>query len=210
MERLSVVDVSLVIVLLASGGVERRYRWWHGVVFYAGVQVARLALKAAAGRRTAGVGYAEDQNFYEAEKLPVFAPPAAAFPILWTINSVASIAGGLHVANLAPGTPGRGRFLQLQAGAWAIFSAFEAGYFGLRSPLNAAALTLGYSAFILASLRVALREMHDPRAAASLAPTIAWLALANPLGIAQAAFNYDAFWKVGPLIHPKASWTRAK
>jgi tryptophan-rich sensory protein len=190
----------------------KRYHWWHGVAFYAGVQVARLALRAAARRldkRRQLDTHQEQQQFYNSQKLPVFAPPAAAFPIAWSINSVAAIAGGLHVLNLPRFKNGRSDFLLLQAGSWALFSAFDTAYFGLRSPLNAAVITALYSALTAASINVAARRMHDSSAISSLVPTAAWLALANPLGIAQAAFNRDSFWQIGPLIEPSREWLKA-
>lgn len=169
----------------------KRYRWWHGLAFYAGVQLGRYALRAAIGRKTT---HKQDQRFYRSENLPGFAPPAAAFPVAWTINSVAAIAGGLHVINL-PRSEARGRFLCWQAGSWVLFAAFEPLYFGLRSPINAALVTVAYTATTLASFRAAL-DLCDRHAAASLTPTIVWLGLANPLGIWQAFHNRDEFWKI--------------
>ena len=171
------------------------------MAFYAGVQVARLALRRAV-RSHQQASHKEDQGFYQAERLPVFAPPPLAFPIAWTIINIAAIAGGLHVLNLPRGTKGRREFLLLQAAAWLLFSTFEAAYFGLRSPINAALITLLYSGVNTASMNVARRRLHDSFAARSLAPTAAWLALANPVGITQAAWNYDRFWDAGPFVEP--------
>ena len=42
----------------------------------------------------------------------------------------------------------------------------------------------------------------------SLAPTLAWLALANPVGITQALWNRDAFWKAGPFMQPDRRWLK--
>lgn len=181
----------------------KKYRWWHGVAFYAGVQVARLALRAAARKfsdqRPLNT-HTEEKAFYQSQKLPAFAPPAAAFPIAWSINSVAAIAGGLHVLNLPRNKNGRTDFLWLQAGSWALFAAFDTAYFGLRSPVNAAVITVLYSALTAASIKVAVDRMHDTAAAYALAPTAAWLALANPVGIATAALNPDSFWQTRALI----------
>ncbi|MFN7997589.1 MAG: tryptophan-rich sensory protein [Bryobacteraceae bacterium] len=190
----------------------RRYRWWHGVAFYAGVQAASFSLKWIAGavaKRRKPVSSGEDRAFYRAERLPVFAPPTVAFPIAWSINSAAAIAGGLHVLNLPRRTRGRDEFLQWQAAAWILYSSFQAAYFGLRSPINAAAVTVLYSAATAASLDAAIRRMRDSRAAWSLAPTVAWLALANPLGITQALWNRDPFWSAGPFAEPKAEWVKS-
>ena len=98
--------------------------------------------------------------------------------------------------------------MRLQAAAWSLFALFDPAYFGLRSPINAALVTFAYSAVTAASLDVALRRMHDSRTALSLATTAAWLALANPVGAAQAAWNHDQFWGIGPLIEPPPKWVK--
>ncbi|HVW86873.1 MAG TPA: hypothetical protein VHB50_19440, partial [Bryobacteraceae bacterium] len=85
---------------------------------------------------------------------------------------------------------------------------FNAAYFGLRSPLNAAAVTLLYSAVTAASLDIAWRRMRDPAAALSLATTALWLMVANPLAIAQASWNHDPFWNAGPFAEPKPEWLK--
>ena len=106
----------------------RRYKWWHGVAFYAGVQVVQLVFRAAANsvaKRRMGEADGADRWYYEREKLPVFAPPGVAFPIAWGINSVSSIAGGLHVLNLPEETKGRAEFLRWQAAAWLLFALFD-------------------------------------------------------------------------------------
>jgi len=188
----------------------QKYKWWHGLAFYAGVQVARLAMRAvavAAVRRRHGMSLEQDRNFYKKERLPWFAPPPLAFPIAWSINSASSLAGGLHVLNLPPDTPGRAHFLRRQALAWTLFAAFDAAYFGLRSPINAEVVTILYSAATVASIQSA-RRMQDSAAALSLLSTAAWLALANLVGAAQAAWNPDPFWKVGPLLEPDPAWLK--
>ena len=90
-----------------------------------------------------------------------------------------------------------------------LYSLFQAAYFGLRSPINAEVVTVLYSAATFASARVSLTTMKDPKAAAFLATTIAWLALANPVGLSVAAWNYDPLWKVGPFLEPKAGWVKS-
>jgi tryptophan-rich sensory protein len=169
-----------------------------GVAFYAGVWGVSAGLRRLAG---SGRSRRQDQRYYRHTKLPTWAPPAAAFPVAWDINAACLIAGGVHVLNLPRRTPGRRAFLQRQGAAWALFCTFDAAYFGLRSPLNAAAVTTAYSAATLASLAAA-RRMRDDFATASLATTLAWLALATPLGWTQAAWNRDQFWKLGPFLAP--------
>ncbi len=164
----------------------------------------KKAAEAAAGRSAKS----RDRG-YVSTRIPVFAPPPAAFPIAWTINSIAAIAGGIHVLNLPRRTEGRDRFLQWQCAAWTLYALFQAAYFGFRSPINAEIVTVCFTAATAASADTALRKMRDPKAALSLAPTAAWLALANPVGLASAAWNYDPFWNAGPLTEPKPAWIKS-
>lgn len=188
---------------------KKRYRWWHGVLFYVEVQAVRLAFRAAAKSLTdQKMNERTDREYYQAERLPVFAPPGIAFPIAWGINSISSIAGGLYVLNLPAETKGRKQFLRQQAVAWMLFALFDAAFFALRSPINAALVTFTYSAVTFESLYISVQTMHEPRATASLAITAAWLMLANPVGAAQAAWNYDPFWNVGPLAEPPKKWLK--
>jgi tryptophan-rich sensory protein len=140
----------------------------------------------------------------------VFAPPAAAFPIVWGVNSVAAIAGGLYVLNLSRWKTGRKEFLCLQAGAWILIALFDTAYFGLRSPINAAAVTFAYTGVTAASINAALWRLKAPKAALALAPTLAWLAIANPVAVAQAAWNHDPFWGVGPFCEPPDGWEKER
>jgi len=190
---------------------KKHYSWWHGLAFYAGLQLVQWALHGVA-RRTAGRSQAEtrigNRDLYEAERLPVFAPPGVAFPVAWGINSICLVAGGLHVLNLPIETKGRREFLRSQAAAWALFVLFEPAYFGLRSPINAAIITLLYSAATGVSLYSAWRQMRDHRATLSLGTTVVWLALANPVGATQALWNRDSFWGIGPLAQPPNGWAK--
>lgn len=177
------------------------FKWWHGLLFYAGVQLVGWGIRSAVRRAKAPSSHGADRAFYKKERLPVFAPPGLAFPIAWTINSASSIAGALHVLNLRRHSTMRIRFLRLQATAWLLFATFNAAYFELRSPINAAAVTVGYSCLTAASIKAAL-AMRDRRAVAALLPTAVWLALANPVAVTVAAWNRDEFWKVGPFAAP--------
>lgn len=189
----------------------KRYPWWYGLAFYAGLQIVQFALRAGTGRM-AGRRYSgtrtKDRNLYKAERLPFFAPPGVAFPIAWGINSICLIAGGLHVLNLPVKTEGRLEFLRSQAAAWTLFVLFAPAYFGLRSPINAAILTFLYSAATATSLKSAWCRMHDVRATLLLGTTVAWLTLANPVGVTQALWNQDPFWGIGPLAEPPLGWVK--
>lgn len=189
----------------------KRYRWWHGVAFYAGVQAASFGLRLCVqfvARRRGPEPRQQDREFYRTERLPKFAPPGSAFPIAWGVNSVTAVAGGLHVLNLPAETPGRTKFLRLQALCWTLFSTFNAAYFGLRSPINAEIVTLLYSGATVASVNIAWRQMRDRAVTLSLVPTAAWLLVANPVGITQAAWNHDPFWNAGPFVEAPANWVK--
>lgn len=177
------------------------FRWWHGVLFYAGIQTAQWAFRVAARSMLRGRKDQVDQAFYRKEIRPVFAPPAIAFPIAWTINSASSIAGMIHVLNIKRHPEEKARFLVLQTSAWLLFTVFNVAYFELHSPLNAAVITFTYSGLTVASIKSAVR-MNDWNAVLSLLPTALWLALANPVAFFVAAWNRDEFWKIGPFIEP--------
>ncbi len=187
----------------------KRYGWQHGLLFFLAVRAASTLLKLAVRKRAhPGPAPQGDRELYNTERLPVFAPPPKAFPVAWTLNNICTIAGGLYVLNLPRRTRGRLRFLRLQGASWTLFSVFEAAYFGLRSPINAEIVTVLYTAATLASLDAALCHLQDRKAAASLATTLAWLALANPVGLAVAAWNHDPFWDAGPFLQPKPGWAK--
>ena len=192
----------------AEGVMSKEYRWWHGLAFFVGVQVARWTLRVVAKKAVSKFDSdsVEDREFYRSERLPVFAPPPAAFPIAWSINSVSTIAGGLRVANMRP-SPARSLFLRSQALSWLLFASFDPAYFVLRSPINAALVTILYSATTLLSLSAAIR-LGDRKAIGSLATTLLWLGLANPVGITQALWNADPFWKFGPVVIPNNKWLK--
>lgn len=190
---------------------ERKFTWRHALVYYAGVQAAQVAFRFCARKylsHNRGLSREPDREQYEKQHLPVFAPPGWIFPVAWGINSASLLAGGIRTLNLPSETPGRRQFLATQAAAWTLYSAFSAAYFDLQSPINAAAITLAYTAFIGSSLHAATQKMGDCKAALSLATTVAWLAIANPVGLTQAAWNYDKFWNTSPLIQPNERWIK--
>lgn len=138
-------------------------------------------------------------RFYESSTLPPFAPPAKAFPIAWGVNAICLGAGMLRALSMKERSGARKDFIRYQTAAWLLFASFNTVYFGLRSPINAAAITLAYDVATLGSLRAALRT-GDKALLASLTTTLAWLCLATPLAIAQAALNRDRFYGVGPFL----------
>lgn len=169
----------------------RRWHWWHGVVFYAGVRLAEWAACRAARHyaRRRELGTEGDMDFYRRQRLPWFAPPPWAFPVAWGINSAGLIAGGVRALNLPRKAGGRPAFLALQAVGWVLFASFDAAYFELRSPRNAALVTVPYAAATWGALALAAGRLRDRRLAAYLAPAAAWCLLAAPLSVAQARLN---------------------
>lgn len=183
----------------------KRFKWWHGAAFYVAVQITQWGLRQVSRRlrgSLAPIDRRADREWYQSNRLPVFAPPGITFPIAWGINSISAIAGSLYVLNLPLRKRGRGDFLKFQAGAWILFTAFDTAYFELRSPMNAALVTLAFSGLTAASINVAVRDLKDPKIALSLATTVAWLTIANPVAIAQALWNHDELWNLGPFCAP--------
>lgn len=171
----------------------KRWKWWHGAAFLGGIGVMQAALMST----VRGSG---SNELYKRSRLPKFAPPPAAFPIAWGINAVSLTAGLIRALNLPHDREGRDAYVRWQMAAWALFILFNPAYFGLRSPLNAAAITLLYSIATAESAAIALTDLKDAPVAYSLATTAAWLCLATPLSIVQAATNRDEFWGVDPLF----------
>lgn len=173
----------------------RHWRWWHALAFYGGVRLASWALsrRAAHYARSRGLPLVSPQQFYRRQKLPWFAPPSWAFPVVWSLNSLGLLAAGLRLLHLPARAPGRNRLLCLQAGGWALFASFDAAYFQLQSPINAALVTLPYSVLTWASLLTAVRRVNSCPVSRALAPTAAWMLVAAPLSVAQACRNQDPF-----------------
>jgi tryptophan-rich sensory protein len=198
-------------------GKSKKWKWYHGVLFYAGVQAATFGLarlvKSFGGENKPGVGDSlignENNNeFYNNLIQPVFAPPDWMFPTVWTINNISCIYGLLRVANMPKETEGRSDFIALQLDSWIQFAAFSAVFFGLKSPINAAALTVSYTALTAASLYVALSKLNDKPTAISLASVSVWLAVAVPTSVAVAVWNDDEFYGTTAAFEAPSQWTK--
>ena len=68
-----------------------RFKRWHGLLFYAGVQLIDWGIRTAVRRVNAYTRNEADREFYKRQRLPVFAPPGIAFPIAWSINSATAM-----------------------------------------------------------------------------------------------------------------------
>lgn len=190
-------------------GIAQRYwRWYHGVAFYAIVQVLTFGLSgltsAARGHRGKNAREAifGDVSYFRVLKQSVVAPPSWVFGPAWTVNNVCAIWGLLRVLNKPAGTPGRAEYLSLQGATWLDFVLFNAAYFSLRSPINALILTVIFFALTIASGVVALFRLKDSAAALALATTFVWLIIALTAATFQALWNHDDFYDAGPFTAP--------
>nr|BBH93875.1 hypothetical protein KTA_20740 [Thermogemmatispora argillosa] len=185
----------------------RRWRWYHGLLFYGFVQGLTFALSGLVnrwqGRSVSSPGQLlGDVAYFEELKQSIFAPPAWVFGPAWTVNNLSAIWGLLRVLNKPSTSRGRGAYLALQAASWLDYIIFSAAYFGLRSPLNALVLTLLMLGLTVASGLVALLRLRDTLVALSLATLFLWLLLASTAALFQALWNRDAFYGIGPFVEP--------
>lgn len=193
-----------------------RWRWYHGIAFYAIIQVLTFGLgglTSAIKRRMDGDSERPllfDKPYFGALRQATFAPPSWAFAPAWTINNAQTIWGHLRVLNMPEDTPGRDAYLALQSATWINFVLFYAAYFSLRSPINALVLTFTYLVLTVARVLVALFGLKDSWVARSLATSVLWLLVATSAAAFQALWNRDDFYRVGPFAEPPAAMLRAR
>lgn len=189
-----------------QAGITPRWRWYHGVAFYAIAQALTFGLSGltsvVSGNR--GKNLREDffgnVDYFRELKQSVFSPPSWVFGPAWTINNISVITGTWRVLNMPKKTTGRTAFLALQGASWLNYVVFNAAYFSLRSPINAFVLTLSMFMLTIASGFVALFRLRDSRVALSLATLFVWLLIALTAGGFQAAWNYDDLYHMGPFF----------
>lgn len=190
------------------GGLSNRWPWWSGALIYVALQAAAAGLSALTTYLHSGKtpslrrAYGGNTHWSDRLKRPIFQPPNWLFPIAWPINNFGEIYGALRVLNKPAGTPGRDEYLALQAATGVDYALFSAGYFALRSTINSLMLTAAYFVLTVASLFVAIFRLRDWRVALSLATTLVWLCVALPSAVAQALWNRDPFYHVGPFVKP--------
>ena len=197
-------DTRAAASVLANGP---RWRWYHGAIFYAMVQVMTFSLGGlVSALRGDEIKRARDlvgnADYFKRLHQSKIAPPSWAFAPAWTINNVFSIYGMLRVLNRPTSTRGRNEYLALQSASWLNYILFNAAYFSLRSPLNALVLTLSMFVLTILSGFVALFRLKDTVVALSLATLLLWLIIASTAAIFQAAWNEDELYGVGPFFEP--------
>jgi tryptophan-rich sensory protein len=189
------------------------WHWYDAALFSVAAQAIRLGLGALVrsirGASVSPRAVMEQDATYTADlRQPFFAPPGVAFAPAWTFNNICSLWAAMRVLRLPPDTPGRQEYLSSQAASWLLFVSFDALYAGLRSPINGAGCTLAYFALTVRSIRVARSRLDDPKLALALVPLLIWLLLAGATAIAQALWNRDELYSVGPLLTPASRWIK--
>lgn len=166
----------------------RRWRWWHAAAF-------GLAINAASGL---AIGRREqDRAFYEAKKLPSYAPPGWLFVPVWAINNAFTLWGNLRLLNRPADTPDRRAMLALQGTSWGLFGSFAYIYFRKRSPILAAVWTA--ADWLLTTLTVALAAKNrQGDIVLSQSTKWAWLSLATLVATYQARYNPDPLFGTEP------------
>ena len=186
----------------------RTWRWYHGVVFYVVTQLLVFGFSGLTSLVSGNTGknareiFFGNPSYFRELKQSVVAPPSWVFGPAWTINNFFQIWGDLAVLNKPAGTPGRNAYLALQGATWLDFVLFNAGYFSLRSPINAFVLTIIFFALTIASGFVAIFRLKDTKVALSLATLFVWLIIASTAATFQMLWNRDDFYKVGPFLKP--------
>jgi len=140
---------------------------------------------------TAITEVSSDTAFYKQQKLPDWAPPQWAFPVAWTLNTVALAAAAQHLA-FRQNHPRRGELLGYLALHTAIYASFQRVYFDERSPILGAIWTAADFAVCHVAFYQALSV--NRRLAMAFVPVNLWLTVALPLSLHQAAANHDAIY----------------
>ncbi len=182
-----------------------RWHWYHGAIFYVMMQVITFSLaglvSSLRGEEIKKARYLfGNPEYFEQLYQAKITPPAWVFGPAWTLNNFCAIGGMMRVLNKPQATRGRRTYLALQSASWVNYVVFNAAYFSLRSPLNALVLTLCMLVLTVASEFVAIFRLKDTWVALSLATLMVWLLIASTAAIAQAAWNRDDFYGVGPFV----------
>jgi benzodiazapine receptor len=161
---------------------ENKLKWWHVALV---VIVANLISAIPAGINGEAV-------FYNSFQQPAIAPPDWLFAPIWLFLNITSAWALYLVANLAKNTPGRKAFLVSEAIGWVLFAAFALVYFGLKSSILGAVVTVVGLAVAIISFMLGLR-LHK-RAAVFISLRVLWLLLASYVSVYIATHNADTFF----------------
>lgn len=163
-----------------------RWHWYHA----AAIGIAANAVGSLPA------GFRGDQSYFDKLNTPPGSPPGWLFPPVWAFNNATTLWSNLRVANLPPDTPDRRAALTLEGISWVLFASFSGLYFGLRSPVLGAAVTLASLGCTAAG--VVLTSRMDRKAAWGLTPRLAWLGYASYVAAASALTNRDDFLQWNP------------
>ena len=140
-------------------------------------QLLTSALTAAAAA-VGGRGTTPDSAWYDSLEKPAWQPPGVVFPLVWT-PLYALIAWGTGRAAEATPPQSRTGFYALTATDLAVNAGWCWAFFAGRSPRAGLATIAVLDGLNLLLLREAARR--DRRAAAALAPYVAWTGFATAL-----------------------------
>ncbi len=191
-----------------------KWRWYHGVLFYAGVQavsfglgklVQTVAQKSKPQLTEQIAGNSAYFEFYNELTQPVFAPPDWSFAPAWTLNNALMIWGLVRVLNMPQEKTGRDEFLAWQTAFWITFVIFNPLFFGLRSPILGAIDTNISLALTAGGTAVAWSKLKDSPTVVLQSPTLLWLVLAAGAATTIAVWNKDEFFDSRPIVEPAAA-----
>ena len=151
-----------------------------------GIAAAAMALPLVFRKR--GSSRREDDDFYDKQVTPSWAPPGWAFPVAWGLNTVALAAAHQYVG-FRQNMPRRTELLTYLYLHWLLYGTFSRVYFDERSPMLAAGWTAADFAVCHLAFYRALGV--DGKVAGAFVPVNLWLTLALPLSLYQAAANRD-------------------
>ena len=154
-----------------------RFKTWHAAAFLGGIS----AVSALAASKDA-------HAYWRGLNRPAKAPPAWAFPALWTALNLMQVWADLRILNNRE-APERQTLIGLRAVNWVLYAVFTPAFFRARRPAAGEAVTLAEG--VTAGATLALLARSDPLAAAALTPLTLWTAYASLMGAEVAADNPD-------------------
>ncbi len=157
---------------------------WAGA---AAVYAAAQGLSAWAAQRQSGRGTRPQYSQFE---LPAFAPPGAAFPVVWSALNLTTATSAWRIWRApepAAGKPSRGQVLAWWAAAVVIRSGYVPLAFGRRR-LWAATADAALLSAVMARYALLARRIDQPGALLAV-PETAWTGFATVLSATVATIN---------------------